>query len=70
VRAGGGGDDPEDADLGVGGRSRNTAFWGTLVHDAGGGLSYGLEVSRWETTYVQGTTGTSWRVQGSVIFAF
>lgn len=70
VRAGGGVDDPDDTDLAAGGRARNTAFWGTLVRDAGGGLSYGLELSRWETTYVQGTTGTSWRVQGSVIFSF
>ena len=70
ARAGAGVDDPDDADLGTGGRDRNTAFWGTVMRDAGGGLSYGLEVSRWETTYVEGTTGTSWRVQGSVIFTF
>lgn len=70
LRAGLGLDDPEDADLGAGARARNSALWGTVTHDAGGGLSYGLEISRWETTYFLGTTGTSWRVQGSVIFAF
>ena len=70
ARIGAGLDDPDDADLSAGARARNTSYWGTLVREAGGGLSYGLEVSRWETTYVQGSTGTSWRVQGSVIFSF
>jgi hypothetical protein len=70
LRAGAGIDDPDDDDLWVSARARNTVVWGTAVRDAGGGLSYGMEVSRWETTYVQSTTGTSWRVQGSVTFTF
>lgn len=63
-------DDADAADLARGGRERNAALWGTAVHDAGGGLRYGIEVSRWETRYVGMATGRSWRVQSSVIYSF
>lgn len=63
-------DDPDAEDLASGCRDLNTAWWGTLVRDAGSGLTYGVEVSRWETEYVTLSTGRSWRVQGSVIFTF
>lgn len=63
-------DDPDDTDLGAGFRARNMAAWGTVVKDFGGGLSSGLEVSRWATRYVGHAESTSWRVQGSVIYAF
>jgi len=63
-------DDPEDGDLGKGGRSFNRAFWTTLTRDAPGGLRYGVELSNWETRYLQMTTGKSWRVQTSVQFSF
>ncbi len=70
LRAGVSLDDTDADDLGPGYRDRNSAAWGTWVRDAGGGLSYGLEVSRWETKYLAMATATSWRVQMSVIFAF
>lgn len=63
-------DDPDAADLGAGARDRNSAIWGTWIRDAGGGLSYGLEISRWETKYLQVADGASWRTQMSVIYSF
>ena len=63
-------DDPDADDLSNGARDRNQAFWGTAIHDAGGGLRYGIEVSRWETRYIQMGDAASWRIQTSVIFSF
>jgi hypothetical protein len=63
-------DDPDAADLAKGARDRNTTLWTTLSHDPGGGLRYGLEVSRWETRYLQAADGKSWRVQTSVTYSF
>lgn len=63
-------DDADEDDLARGGRDRNSALWATTIHDPGGGLRYGIEVSRWETRYVGMATGTSWRVQSSVIYSF
>lgn len=70
VQAGASLDDPDNTDLAVGYRARNLAAWGTLARDLGGGLTGGVEVSRWATRYVGRTEGTSWRVQGSLIYAF
>jgi len=70
LRAGFSVDDNDADDLGSGYRDRNSAIWGTWVRDAGGGLSYGLEVSRWETEYVTLAAGTSWRVHMAVIYTF
>jgi len=70
LRAGASLDDADADDLGAGFRDRNSAMWGTWVRDAGGGLSYGIEVSRWETEYVAMATGTSWRVHMAVVYAF
>ena len=63
-------DDADEDDLARGGRERNSALWATAIHDPGGGLRYGIELSRWETRYVGMATGTSWRVQSSVIYSF
>lgn len=63
-------DDPDAGDLAKGARDRNTTLWTTLSHDPGGGLRYGLEVSRWETRYLEMADGASWRVQTSVTYSF
>lgn len=63
-------DDPDQADLGARARDRNNALWTTVSHDPGGGLRYGLELSRWQTRYVGLADGSSWRVQTSVIYSF
>lgn len=63
-------DDPDADDLGTGARDHNSALWATAIHDPGGGLRYGLEVSRWETRYIGMTDASSWRVQTSVIYSF
>jgi hypothetical protein len=63
-------DDPDDADLVAGSRSRDRAVWGTLLKDFGSGLSSGVEISHWETRYVGLADGRSWRIQGSVIYSF
>ena len=63
-------DDPVDEDLLAGDRSRNLAVWGNVLRDFGGGLSAGLEASRWETEYVGLMKGSSVRVQAAVIYSF
>lgn len=63
-------DDPEDADMGKGARSFNRHGWTTLTRDVAGGLRYGVEISNWETRYVQMAAGKSWRVQTSVQYSF
>jgi hypothetical protein len=63
-------DDPEDADLAKGSRGFNRAVWTALTHEPGGGLRYGVEISNWETRYLQMATGKSWRVQTSVQYSF
>jgi hypothetical protein len=63
-------DDPEDADLASGYRARNVTGWGNVLREFGGGLSAGLEVSRWETRYVGLAKGSSFRAQLSVIYSF
>jgi hypothetical protein len=63
-------DDPDDGDLGKGARGFNRAAWTTLTRDAGGGLRYGVEISNWETRYLDMATGKSWRVQTSVQYSF
>jgi hypothetical protein len=68
--AGAGIDDPVDDDLGPGFRARNLVGWTNLTRDFGGGLSAGLEISRWETSYVGLAKGSSFRVHGAVIYTF
>lgn len=70
LHLGGSMDDPERADLGPGARDRNAALWTTLSHEPGGGLRYGLEISRWRTRYVGLADGASWRVQTAVVYSF
>jgi len=70
VSLGGGVDDPDDEDLLRGFRARNSTQWLTAVRDFGDGLQAGLELSRWETDYIGFATGTSLRVQTSLIYAF
>jgi hypothetical protein len=70
LRAGAGLDDPEQSDLLPGYRALNQSGWVAAVRDFGAGLSAGVEVSRWHTEYIGLLDGDSWRVQGSVVFAF
>jgi hypothetical protein len=70
LHVGAGIDDPDQADLLTGMRARNEAVWGNAVRDFGQGLSAGLEVSHWATEYVGLADGSSWRIQGSMIFTF
>lgn len=68
--AGFGIDNPDDEDLCPGARTRNFTGWGNVIHDVGGGLQIGLEYSYWKTEYTDLATGTSSRVQGSLIYSF
>ena len=63
-------DDADDADLAKGARGLNRAVWTALTHEPGGGLKYGVEISNWETRYLEMASGKSWRVQTSVQFSF
>ncbi len=52
-------DDPDEADLPTSGRGRNIAYEGHLHWRPGGGLLFGFEFRRMETTYVSGTVGAN-----------
>ena len=47
-------DDPDDGDLAAGGRAKNVAIEGHLHWRPGGGLLFGFEFRRLETTYAAG----------------
>ena len=70
VHGGFGIDDPDDDDLARGARRSNSALWGNVIRDFGGGLSVGLEYSYWQTEYLGLAKATASRVQTSVLYAF
>lgn len=45
-------DNPEDEDLWVGARCKNTAFWGNAFYQLVDGMKFGAEISHWQTAYV------------------
>ncbi|MBZ0269809.1 hypothetical protein K8I85_16790 [bacterium] len=62
VAAGGSMDDPDDADVSSGMRTRNTAFYGAARLAALDGVQVGLEFIHWQTDYVGGPDGDANRV--------
>jgi len=65
VAAGYGVDDPDDDDLSTGNRSRNQSIFGNVQVTPVPLFTVGLELSRWETDYIDGETARSFRAQTS-----
>jgi hypothetical protein len=63
-------DDPDGDDLSATMRARNAVIWGNVVYAMTDNLRLGLELSRWETHYVNQKDGRAIRLQTSVIYSF
>jgi hypothetical protein len=63
-------DDPDNADLAAGERVRNLAAWGMYAHALTPAVEVGVEISHWETRYVDLERGRSWRVQTAFLYRF
>ncbi len=63
-------DDPDNATLPGGARSRNRALWANFLWDFRPALRFGLEGSWWQTDYLDLEDGSSFRLQSSLIFSF
>lgn len=63
-------DDPDDEVIGAGGRNHNQVVWANVLWDIRPVLTFGLEVSQWDTEYVELEDGSSLRVQASLIYRF
>ena len=70
VAVGYGLDDPDDATLLPGGRSKNSTCFGNLVVKLSRSVKVGLEVSHWETDYLNLDPQKSLRLQNSWILSF
>ena len=63
-------DDPDDADLNANQRSKNQAIYGNIRYTLVPQVTLGLEVSKWETTYLDTQVVDDLRVQSSFILNF
>lgn len=61
-------DDPKNADLSDGMRSRNSFYFGNVIYSLIPPVDIGLEYSHWETEYKKRSTGTDNRIQTSIIY--
>jgi hypothetical protein len=68
--AGYGVDDPKDEDLNLGNRSKNQAVFGNIQYSPVEAVTFGLEVSKWQTEYLAGDTNESMRAQTSFVLHF
>lgn len=63
-------DDPDDADLSTGNRSRNQAIFGNVKYNIVSAVTFGVEVTQWETRYKDAETAKALRVETSFIMNF
>jgi hypothetical protein len=63
-------DNPKDADLSKGDRSFNQVLFGNLKYTVAQPLTLGVEISRWQTSYVLAEAADAVRVEASAILAF
>ncbi|MFH1686527.1 MAG: hypothetical protein ABIE70_03290 [bacterium] len=70
LAAGGGMDDPDDADLSTGNRGKNQAFFGNVNFSPIPLVTLGFELSQWETSYVGADVAKAMRAQTSFILNF
>ncbi len=67
---GAGFDDPDAATLPPFARDRNRSIWANVIYDIRSVLQTGVELSWWETDYLDLDDGTSLRAQWSMIYRF
>ena len=67
---GAGVDDPDDADLTAGMRSRNRNVYGNFWYDLTPAAKVGFELSQWDTSYRSAKGADDWRFQGAFLFNF
>jgi hypothetical protein len=67
---GAGVDNPDDADLTEGSRSRNLSYWGNVVYSVIDPVEVGFELSHWETDYIGKADGDATRAQMSFMYYF
>jgi hypothetical protein len=63
-------DDPDDNDLSTGNRSRNQAIFGNVKYSIVPQVTLGMEVSQWETQYIDLETAKALRFETSFIMNF
>jgi hypothetical protein len=63
-------DDPEDADLVDGSRSRNQSWYGNVRYSISKAVQMGFEYSQWNTEYKNQPDGDSYRLQHSILYNF
>ena len=68
--AGGGMDDPEDANLWTGDRGRNQAVFGNVKFSPIPSVTLGFELSQWETSSVNAEVAKTMRAQTSFVLDF
>lgn len=66
---GAGADDPNNHDLSPGTRSLNAACWANLYWDITPQLTWAIEVSQWETRFMQAPTNSPARIE-TVLYTF
>ncbi len=67
---GAGADDPNNNDLSPGTRSFNASCWANIYWDVTPQLTWAVEVSQWETRYMQGATNSPARIETTVFYSF
>jgi len=63
-------DDPDNRDLPATARSKNSSRWFNVLHDLNEAVQIGVEFSKWETDYKNGTSGENNRFQTSLLYKF
>lgn len=63
-------DDPKDADLSPGNKSQNQAIFGNIKYTLVPKVTIGMELTQWETKYIEGETAKALRVETSFIMSF
>ena len=63
-------DDPLDRDLETGGRAKNTTIFGNSFYQLNEAIQIVLELSYWETKYIEQASGEDWRTQGAFVYKF
>ena len=68
--AGYGIDDPRDEQLSANRRARNQLFFTNVVWDISPHLSMGVEISRWDTSFMNQSPGQTWRGEMAMRYTF
>jgi len=63
-------DDPKDEDLNAAERSQNQAIFGNLKYAIAAPVTFGVELSRWQTKYVDAESANATRLETSFIMSF